>query len=505
MTHITIPNRPFATEPITGFMIPDGNFEISFGRQDINAQVQNAGSSPMTASVYVESTSSPAISVSPRTHVISGLASGSSRQLAWEADFSAASPGAHYVSFVAEDGTERTRIIKKIFVTRTGYDLSTGNFHLETSEGIIEVDFKNFIKPRDCCCRQPTSGDEIEQVEGRVDIIDFLREFDRHDPDFELCPPGYLPEEMEAVIRPKPPFEGQYGDLPFQDYWWKVALVVIAAALFIGAMVYESRRGSGGGSITAGTSSRRCCWISASGGGSSYVGAGLTAGAAAAATLAAYTDERDPFRRGQDNTEPEEGEVTTSERLSATIDYVEPVALGRPFAVHTDWTYTRETTGGTYTHSVSETNTNQHTLSRYEIRGQDVVRTYRQDQFVVEAEFFDVDGDQVTGDELFVQCILAGPNGEYERFLLQDDGIDPDEEPNDGVYTGRFDFRRRDLPTGVWKYYVIAQDVNDATPDMDPEEMAQIIGGMVLTDQLEITFDPTEECRFVADGHVNVT
>jgi hypothetical protein len=50
---------------------------------------------------------------------------------------------------------------------------------------------------------------------------------------------------------------------------------------------------------------------------------------------------------------------------------------------------------------------------------------------------------------------------------------------------------------------VIAQDVNNAQPDMSPEDAAQIIGGMVLTNQLVITFDQ-DECPFVPDGFVNV-
>lgn len=50
---------------------------------------------------------------------------------------------------------------------------------------------------------------------------------------------------------------------------------------------------------------------------------------------------------------------------------------------------------------------------------------------------------------------------------------------------------------------MIAQDVNNAGTDMTPEEAAQIIGGMVLTNQLVITFDD-DECPVVPDGHVMV-
>ena len=85
--------------------------------------------------------------------------------------------------------------------------------------------------------------------------------------------------------------------------------------------------------------------------------------------------------------------------------------------------------------------------------------------------------------------------------MLQDDGALPDEKPSDGIYTGRLHFSQSSA--GLWRYFVIAQDVNYATPDMQPEEAAQIIGGMVLTHQLVVTFDQ-DECPLVPDGHVMV-
>jgi hypothetical protein len=69
------------------------------------------------------------------------------------------------------------------------------------------------------------------------------------------------------------------------------------------------------------------------------------------------------------------------------------------------------------------------------------------------------------------------------------------------IYTGGWQFTVDDK--GLWTFLVIAQDMNDATPNMTPEEAAQIIGGMVLTHQLSITFEGGT-CPLVPDGHVNV-
>lgn len=76
-----------------------------------------------------------------------------------------------------------------------------------------------------------------------------------------------------------------------------------------------------------------------------------------------------------------------------------------------------------------------------------------------------------------------------------------DDAAEDGVYTGwhRFSIQEK----GLWKYFVLAQDVNTAAPDLSPEEAAQIIGGMILTNQLSITFSGGI-CPLVADGDVNV-
>lgn len=84
---------------------------------------------------------------------------------------------------------------------------------------------------------------------------------------------------------------------------------------------------------------------------------------------------------------------------------------------------------------------------------------------------------------------------------MQDDGTYPDEKPSDGVYTGRPYFNSRER--GLWMFCVVAQDINNALSNLTPEQQAQTIGGMVLTNQLTISFHGGE-CPLVPDGHVNV-
>jgi hypothetical protein len=469
------------------------------------------GGAPVAnASVYVESVSHPGIVVTPRTYAVSNLAPDASRVLAWDANFTGVPSGVHFISFIEEDAGGRNRTIKKIFVTNVQFDPSTLIFSADTPEGTIQVRLQDLVGPKGACCPTPRDPHLGRSLVGEGQIIaQVARLFEGHRTDFPFCMPGYLLHEFDVAITPNPPFSGQHGDLPFQDPWWKILLCIIALILLIAAAIAEAVGGSGSirvsaGNTDTGSPAGDCCGVRAGGGGSSYVAAGLVAAAAAVATAAALSDTRDPIRRGQDNTAPAAGELTIAERLHATITYVEPVAVGRPFKVQADWDYTRVTTGNSYTHSVSETNTNEHVLSRYLIDAPDVLPLYQQRLWEVKAQFFDDANNQLRGNELFVQCFLIGPHGEYFNFPLQDDGLNPDDKPNDGIYTGVFNFGVLEQKArGLWLYYVIAQDINSAQPGMDPEKAAQIIGGLVRTHQLTITFDGGT-CPLVPDGHVNV-
>jgi hypothetical protein len=509
MNTITIPNRPFATEPITGFMIPDGIFEVALGKQLLNAHFTNiAAAAAKDIRIYVEGVSHPSIAITPFTHSINNLEGNAVRVLSWNADFSSTPPGTYAVSFIAETSVGRKRIIKKIFVTRVQFNPASTTFTAETPEGVIAVKFQDLVVPKNKCCGGKRKL-KVDDTESAQLFNSFGRLFNGHDSDFEFCPPGFLPLNLEAAITPRVPFPGQYGDLPYQDPWWKVLLAIVTVILLIAAAIVESTSGTGditvttGGSPNPDTGIGGCCGIEASGGGSNYIAAGLVAAAAAAATACALSDVRDPARRGQDNTIPMLGELTLSEGLKMSFVYPEPVALGKPFAAGLEWEYTRVTTGKTYTYSASDMTTNIHVLSKYTISAPEIVRGYRQEPFLIQAEFFDKEANQLKGGELFVQCFLIGPNGEYRKIQMQDDGISPDEKASDGTYTGIYFFAKEKKPEGIWTYYVIAQDVNNAQPDMSPEEAAQIIGGLVVTHQLVITFDE-DNCPFIPDGHVNV-
>src|SRR6478609_8343310 len=158
---MTIPNRPFGTEPFTGLMLPDGFFEISLGKQRVNAHFTNNGSTAVNdVQFYIESVSNPGIVINPRTYYLANAESGVSYLYGWDADFSACTPGIHYISFIAESAAGKKRVIKKIFVTEVTFDTATKHFSIAYPEGTMRVGFEDFLGPQDggCCDKKRDDG-----------------------------------------------------------------------------------------------------------------------------------------------------------------------------------------------------------------------------------------------------------------------------------------------------------------------------------------------------------
>jgi len=519
-----IQNRPFATEPITGMMLPDGIFAAGIGKENINAYVQNDGGAEADVQIYLESVSNPNIVVTPATFAVASAEQNASHLFAWEADFSTAPAGKHFVSFIVQTAGGHQRIIKKIFVSKVGFDPLTKSFTATVPEGILSVQLFNMVGPKDqrCCGPRNKCGDcsctgqsqpnlstatTGQAAAGPENVLQYLVDgFKGHNSSFEFCLPGYLIDNMHATITPTPAYAGQYGDLPFQDPFWKLILCLLALLLLIAAAIAEAVGGSGSVTVSGGSggggSGSSCCGLSASGGGTSYVAAGLVAAAAAVATVAGASDTRDPFRLGQDHTMPaNSSEKTIQEDLDLAFKYSDPIQPGKPFKVGIDWKYMRTTDVSTYIYQDTAVNANVHTLSKYVIDAPNVVRAYKREPFIVKAQFYDANNTEFKGNQLFVQCYLVGPAGQYRRFTLEDGGIPPDAAANDGTYTGRYQFTIEDK--GIWTYYVLAQDINNADPNLSPDQAAQIIGGMLLTGQITIGFEGGT-CPLVPDGHVNV-
>lgn len=90
---------------------------------------------------------------------------------------------------------------------------------------------------------------------------------------------------------------------------------------------------------------------------------GLYGGAAAAGVLAGLSDHRDPFRRGQEATDPPDGAFTHEEAIDVRLDYNDSVPwTGRPFVTDVTWRYRRQTNQGEQSFSVRERRINRQVL-----------------------------------------------------------------------------------------------------------------------------------------------
>ena len=206
-------------------------------------------------------------------------------------------------------------------MTQVSFNTATKEFSAVTPEGVMTVSFDTIFRPskRGCCPPRPPKQDfptgfnnnrkDKRQSKDQPNIIEILGEtaqrgtFDR---DFKLCSPYYLPGKLHLNIVPTPPFSGQFGDLPFQDPWWKILLAIIAALLLLAAAIAEAVDGSGDLTTTGtGTATDvdgdgipdECCdvGVTASRGGTSYIAAGLLAAAATVATIAELLMKSIPF------------------------------------------------------------------------------------------------------------------------------------------------------------------------------------------------------------------
>ncbi|GLU55754.1 hypothetical protein Dfri01_52150 [Dyadobacter frigoris] len=493
-------------------MLPDGIFEATLGRQQLNAYFSNTGASTQTnLKIYVESTSHPGIIITPSTHTVGSLLAGASSLQSWEVNVGNAPAGKHYISFIAENASGRSRIIKRIFITKVSFNEASNSFSAETPEGIITVTINELWTSKDeydnCDCKKGGRKYSEKAISQTIinDALSALKKLDIND--FKDCPPQtLLIKNISAGIVYSPGFTGQYGELPYQDPWWKTLLAILAAILFIAAFVVAAAFGvvvTGGGAGIAISAVITCCSVPF------FAAVGLAVGALTSAILSSALDSRDPFRRGQDNTLPGAGELTIGEALEFEIDYIEPIQLGKPYKIGTKWNYSRITKDSSaversYSYEVAETNSNIHVLSKYEIDAPDVVKVYLQKEkpFIVRAKFYDENEKLLRGPQLFVKCFLQRKSdNKIISFMLEDSGNGPDEKASEGTYTGIHYFSR--LDDGYWRMYVIAQDVNYADEDMAPDDAAQIIGGQVLTHQLEVNYSGGT-CPLVPDGEVHV-
>ena len=209
--------RPFAIEPVTQIMLPDGIFDNALYNLQIACHYTNNSTSELTnVSLYLESVGDPGIVVTAKTHHFARIPAGASVMVRWDANFQHASPGKRLVSFVAAaDGFTTRRSIQQIFVSQTRFDQPSNTYTCTVEEGTLTVSKLS--------AHFPASVDWGHR-EGEKCV----------------CPPDfgpYVPTGMTLVWSPNPGYAGVHGDLPFSDPWWKILAIIVAIVAALVAIV----------------------------------------------------------------------------------------------------------------------------------------------------------------------------------------------------------------------------------------------------------------------------
>ena len=149
-TPMDIRLRPYSVEPFTKVMLPDGIFDTALFSQEITCHYTNESAATLhNVTIYLEGVGDPGIVPVPRTHTFGEIPAGASVRVAWLADFRNATPGKKIVSVIAEaNGHDLKRALKKIFVSSTVRDTTTGDFHCTIPEGTFIVSRLEVIGPR---------------------------------------------------------------------------------------------------------------------------------------------------------------------------------------------------------------------------------------------------------------------------------------------------------------------------------------------------------------------
>lgn len=498
ITPMDIRKRPFSIEPFTNIMLPDGIFDTALKKQKITCFYTNTSEKTLKeVTIYLEGVGDSGIVSVAHSHFFPEIKSGASVRVSWLADFEHGTPGKKIVSFIAQaKGMSLVRTLKNIFVSQTKRDMITGEYTCTVEEGSLKVTNLEVIG----------SKDKWEPCSER----------------YKECRPTkgpWVPARMTMAFYPNPSYKGVHGDLPFSDPWWKILALIVAAIAAIVAIIAavngEGTAGTAvGGTFDETTGDIDCCAPAPGGipGDDSITVAGVASVIATTAVAVALSDDADPWWRGQNATPPDKDELTVVETVDVTFNYPDGAPqAGKPYPIDVKWDYQRITTGKTYNYSVEETQKNIHVNGGVEVEVPTVHHAFAE-PLVIKSRFNNVDGELFAGEDLYVFALLRSPDDMYFLVDLGDDGIEYDEKQNDGTYTGAIHLeeiyplllKNKLKLDGIWRVYVFAQDVNDATPEMLPQIAAQRIGGFMVASGLQITFDSSLPCPLEAQAIVTV-
>ncbi|KAF2179646.1 hypothetical protein K469DRAFT_693890 [Zopfia rhizophila CBS 207.26] len=546
---IAMSYRPYATDPGSGIMIPDGLFISILGQQYINIETRNKGSAILDGiSLYIEGVADPAISAPIRiTSPLGGRAlGGASFKSIFSADFTYATPGATRVSFIVQQrlGTTTTsvRILKKIFVVGVGLNKATKTWQIKVPEGTLHYHAKKVIALKDFDkggstgqgCKCPDSGE-----------------------DNKITPIPIFPLSGTLFWVPSTPYAGTHGPLPFEDPVNKAIAGAVAAVISLIALIAwliklfdddddddegggdGSSGGGGGGSTTAGggvsgtfdetTGEVSCCTGVQIITDNTFLGA-ISTLAVAAWFFTLHQDGKDLHEYGRDNTTPAVGELTVGELVEFDIVPTDQASPGVAWGGDVKWKYERALDSGMFPNPqhMDRSQANDCCIDGKISPDKHYIHM-RKKPLVIGAQFVKLDGSLFTGSDLYVFAWLWSNRGQKISVELRDDGYDQlagfDEDgtslsaeegreirervapgeaiPNTGSYVAVANSVEQYSSPTTWYVFVLAQDVNTVAEGTEPREAAKTIGGFLLTTGYKLKWDGSP-CEMDYDAVVEI-
>ena len=288
---IDIPYRPFAVRTSDLMQMPDGLFEARLGTYYMGVRIKNQWGMPFTASNVVDITpenrvalaeqgvqvlddwSEEELNMLGQVHteqgmVIGPLLPGRSRTVYFKVDVANARADKQTVEFICRniDGMSDPENIGRkatqhIFISKIEYDSDNNDYIIDMPQGklslhvdevaIDESGLRNSLrKAREEEGQGPNKPEKHDAEALREQLLRLLRgqhvdlceiqrllscyclSGDKNDAGRAAIDPYYLIfTKLGIRIEPKAPFSGQFGEIPYDDPWWKVPLALIAALL----------------------------------------------------------------------------------------------------------------------------------------------------------------------------------------------------------------------------------------------------------------------------------
>ena len=296
-----VPVRPYAIEPRSLHMMPDGIFESALGKYFMGVRITNIWGQSFKPGQFVDITPQGRATLAAQgIQIIDAWAQGElqsfnqqmsgngvvigpltpfeSKTIYFKVDCTGALPHKPSVEFIClepnampdPDGAER-KASRKIYVTRSYVDPVTHEMVAEAPEGTLRMALREAIvdtitgkKGRRRRQKTPTALPPADELRAmlerllsgrRIDPCRLLKiikcfcecrdVFDGDDPTkprdgrFEYDPFLVLPTKFTYTVETTP-YEGDHGPLPFQDPWWKILLLIIALILLVAGMLSEA-------------------------------------------------------------------------------------------------------------------------------------------------------------------------------------------------------------------------------------------------------------------------